>query len=164
MNERQANAQRNLQEGKGLGQDSSRRSFRRGQNEYGEEDEEYGVEEETPPEKKISKFTFGVMIVVAILLSVLAFFLPFIGWLIGTVVMGVTYWALGVKFNKKNLLKFGACDAVELIPVVNAIPTFILSVFLNLGPMVQGFEELASSIPGGELAEQVAKIALKGKK
>ena len=170
MNERQARAQEGLAKGGGLGQDSSKRSLRRGQNGDEEENDEYnesveyGAEEETPPEKKISKLTFGAMIVVAILLSVLAFFLPFIGWLVGTVVMGVAYWALGVKFNKKNLLKFGACDVVELIPVINVIPTFILSVFLNLGPMVQGVEELANSIPGGELAEQVAKIALKGKK
>ncbi len=175
MNERQAAAQNTLSEGRALGQDSSslkkiqRRNRAIQEGVWDEEDErnfdiksEYNEDGEID-DKKISKSTFIAMIVVGLILDTIAI-LPVLGWLFSTIVLILIYISLGVKFHIRNVLKFGACDVIKLIPLISVFPAFVLSIFLNLGPMIEGVDKLVDSVPGGEMVNQVSKVALRNKK
>jgi hypothetical protein len=152
MNERQAKSQHTLSHGRPLGSDSEQRgddndSLKQNPNTVGGEE----VEEN---ENKISKSVFGIMLGVGLVLDIIGL-IPLIGWGISTMILIFTYIKLGVKFHIKNVIKFGSCDAVKLIPGLSLVPGFVLSVILNLGPMVEG---LADEIPGGEnIAHAVQK-------
>lgn len=135
MNERQANTQHKLSKGRSLGQDSS--------SAYSDTE---NIQTNTEGEKKISKAKFIMMIAVGLILDIIGL-IPFLGWLFSSVVLILIYYKLGVKFHLKNILKFGSCDLIKLIPIISIIPTFTLAVILNIGPMVEGVEDM---IPGGE--------------
>ena len=178
MNERQAIAQSSLSRGENPGQDSSKRRFRRtseindmknggediDENDFdgdeNDDDSEGGDSEggttTSGGEKKISKSTFGWMLAIALILDGIGL-IPIIGWSISSVILILIYLKLGVKFHIKNVLKFGACDLIKLIPGLSLIPAFVLSVILNVGPMVEGIEE---SIPGGEMVQHAVQKAI----
>ena len=175
MNERQAIAQSSLSRGENPGQDSSKRRFRRTseRNRLDNEDEEMNEDDfndyengddgdsegettESGGEKKISKSTFGWMFPIFLILDVIAL-VPIIGYSISTVTIILIYRKLGVKFHIKNVLKFGACDLTKAIPGLSLIPAFVLSLILNVGPMVEGIEE---SIPGGEMVQHAVQKAI----
>jgi len=159
MNEEQADSQYKLSRGIPRGRNSVNNS---------EDDDGY---EENPSQKSvrggqnggktISKSVFIAMIVVGLLLDVLGV-VPVIGWFTSSVILIGIYIKLGVEFHFKNILKFGGCDALKLIPGVSIIPTFTLAVILNLLPIV---DNLGGSIPGGEnIANKVQKAISMTKK
>jgi hypothetical protein len=155
MNERQARTQHKLSTGGDLGQDSSD-NFNDKKNVGGDKVEEIGDDKKT-----ITKTTFIIMIGVGLILDVISL-IPFLGWFFSTVVLILIYLKLGVKFHLKNILKFGSCDLIELIPVINVVPAFTLATILNLGPMVEGIEDL---VPAGEaVAHKVQKMMSMTKK
>lgn len=106
--------------------------------------------------RKISRTVFGIMLAVGLFLDIIGV-IPFIGWGISSLALLFIYIMLGVEFHMKNIFKFGACDFIKLIPGLSVIPTFVLSVILNLGPMV---EDLGKGIPGGEQLANKAQQAL----
>ena len=152
MNEKQATRQRDFSQGKNPGRDSL--------SDRDETNYSNGVVGGSN-EKKILKSTFIIMIGVALVLDLIGL-IPFLGWFISSLILILIYLKLGVKFHLKNVMKFGGCDLIKLIPGLSIIPSFVLSVILNLGPMTEGLED---SIPGGEaIAHSVQKAISMTKK
>jgi hypothetical protein len=152
MNERQARAQHRLSTGGHLGRDSS--------SDFDSEDYPE-VSSAGEGEKEITMTTFIIMLIVGLCLDILGL-VPLIGWGLSSIILILIYLALGVKFHLKNVLKFGGCDLAKFVPFVSIIPTFMLAVILNLGPMVAG---LSDKIPGGAaVANKVQKAMSMTKK
>ncbi len=147
MNERQAAAQRDYSQGKSPGKDSSPTQEKMNYN---------GELIEGGDEKKIAKSTFIIMIGVGLVLDLIGL-IPALGWFTSSLILILIYLKLGVKFHLKNVLKFGGCDLIKLIPGLSIIPAFTLSVILNLGPMIEGLED---SIPGGEIVAHSVQKAI----
>ena len=158
MNIDQANTQARLSKNEPLGSDSSVNKNPRVVESSPNEEQVGGVQSSASGDGKVnvSKMAFFVMIVAASILdlsSALLNLIPVVGggaadiiiWLPGTVIFFLAYLKLGVGFGGKNTLKLGGCDVVKLIPVLNALPTFLLSVFLTLGPSA------VKNLPGGEV-------------
>jgi predicted nucleic acid-binding Zn ribbon protein len=146
MNEKQATTQQKLSHRRPIGQDST-------------DDSDTDIEQNTEitnDEKKIKKSTFIIMIGVGLLLDAVGL-IPLLGWFTSSLILILIYLKLGVKFHLKNVLKFGACDLIKLIPGLSIIPAFTLSVILNLGPMIEGLED---AIPGGEAVVHSVQKAL----
>ena len=157
MNVPQAQAQNRLSHGINPGRDSSE-DFSLSKNPKNSQNK---PKQEGSLEKKITKGTFITMLGVGLILDIVGL-LPLVGWFVSSITLIVIYDILGVKFHIKNILKFGSCDIVKLIPGLSLVPAFVLSVVLNLGPMVEGIEK---TIPGGEqLAHTVQKAMATTKK
>lgn len=150
MNERQAKAQETLSKGESQGTDSV----------------SVNTPINTSNDSQLSKSTFFKVLLIASVLDLFSFLLnliPFVGgifadviiWLPGTVILFIIYLRMGVKFNNKNSLKIAGCSLIEIIPVLNALPGFIASVVLTLGPMIA--KDLIGEIPGGEQINEVQK-------
>lgn len=99
-------------------------------------------------EKTITRSTFYKMIALAAvfdIVSALINLIVVVGGFISTVFITAPgfglfffiYRKLGLKFHLKNSSKFGSSALIEAIPILNALPGFVLSVVLNLGPMIQ---------------------------
>lgn len=77
------------------------------------------------------------------LLSFVFNLLPIVGGFISSVFimpaatlnLFIMYRNRGISFKTpKSILKFGGTSLIELIPVINALPAFMLNVFLNYTP------------------------------
>ncbi|MEI6553083.1 MAG: hypothetical protein WCO09_00785 [bacterium] len=183
MNYKQARIQGRLSQGKSLGQDSSIRPSKHNQNNNEDaNDDRYNIytknrdSGEDRKDKKVSKTTFLIMLFVALILDIIGL-VPILGWFISSLILIIIYIKLGVKFHLKNILKFGACDTLKFIPFLSLFPSFFLSVFLNLGPMVDGIEKMIAKavemltdvVAGGDeiagkLAGQVVSKSMRGRK
>ena len=169
MNERQADAQHKLSHGRPLGQSSLN-------DENLEEDDARGKSKQsssTGDDTQITKKVFFGMLFVATLLDLFGFLLNLIAvvggaasdiliWFPGMIFLFVAYLKLGVKFSSKNSLKIAGCSIIELIPVLNALPGFMLSVILTLGPMVA--KDIIESVPGGEKIANKVQQAISTRK
>src|ERR1035437_7236191 len=78
-------------------------------------------EENTEDERIISKKTFVIVLIIAIILDLIGYAIdilsPFLGkslvWVVGTPIMFLIFLNLGVKFHQKNVLKIAGCDLFE---------------------------------------------------
>lgn len=155
MNERQADSQYKLSKGRPLGQNSLNDEKSNETNIVNKRHIESGGGEKT-----IAKSTFILMIGVGLVLDLVGL-IPALGWFTSSLILILIYLKLGVKFHLKNVLKFGSCDLVKLVPGLSIIPAFTLSVILNLGPMIEGLED---TIPGGEAVAHSVQKALSATK
>ena len=156
MNERQALTQESLSKGKDLGTSSSKENTAGSTNEGGG--------------STISKKTFQQVLAFAIFLdsaSLLINLIPIVGgvvatvfiWIPGMMALFIIYLKLGVPFHFKNSMKFAGCNVIEMIPILNALPGFTLSVIVNLGPLVKK-EEGEGGMFGGNSVQSKIQQAL----
>jgi hypothetical protein len=138
MNERQAESQYKLSNKRNPGRSSV---FKKNEEDDFEDEDSMYLNSEDEPEKRVSVKAFLLSIIFGLVLDVVSFFLPILGWSVGTVLIILLYFKLGVKFHFKNLMKFGGCSFIESIPVINMFPAFTLAIILNVGPMVWGGEQ-----------------------
>ncbi len=170
MNERQADVQHKLSHGRPLGQDSFNDDD---SNENNTQKKNMQGGTESDNDTHITKKTFIVVLFIATILDLFGFLLnliPVIGgaagdiviWFPGMVFLFIVYLKLGVKFTSKNSLKIAGCSIIEIIPVLNALPAFMLSVILTLGPMVA--KDIVEEIPGGEKIANKVQQAISTRK
>ncbi len=111
--------------------------------------------------KKTSKIDFVFMLGVAgffDLLSGLINLIPGIGGVVSTIFITptgtLTLWFMykrrGIEFKSaKAVAKFGGASLIELVPVLNIFPGFILNVLLNYGS-VEAKEIVGGIVPGAK--------------
>lgn len=118
--------------------------------------------------KELGNMTAGAMIVVALFFDVIQFgadlmtFIPFVGFILGWVVSsGVSLFAWltfflwlrlsGTKFDTKIVATTIGAFFIELIPVLNALPAWTLSIVLII--LMQKSKKVLSKV-----APEVSKI------
>jgi hypothetical protein len=111
--------------------------------------------------KKTSKIDFVFMLGVAgffDLISGLINLIPGIGGFMstifitptGTFILWFMYKKRGIEFKSaKSIAKFGGASLIELVPVLNVLPGFILNVLLNYGGK-EAKEMVGNTVPGAK--------------